>query len=126
MNRTLVASLLLACCILIGIMTLTYIEHTCADMIEITDDTISAILTENQVQLEKSISQSIKLLEKNRPFLNIITGQDETIELRGNLNKAIFFCNCKEYDTAVLHLQEYKTTLNRIISSNEPTISTIF
>lgn len=126
MNRTIVASLLLALCFLASILSLIYLETTCAEMIELTDDTINATLEENKARLESCIFRSIEKLEKSRPMLNLITGQDETIELRGNLNQAIFFINCNDYETAILHLQEYKTNLNRIISSNEPTISTIF
>jgi hypothetical protein len=95
-------------------------------MIKTTDAAIYSILEEDSEKLIEALHDSIEKLEKNRPLLNIIIGQDEAIELRGNLNQAIFFCNCNNYEAAILHLQEYKTNLNRIISSNEPTPSTIF
>lgn len=126
MKRTLIASLIVILCVAIGVGSLIYIEATCTDMIKITDTAIDSILTKNTSKLTKSLHESIKRLEKSRPVLNLIIGQDDTIELRGNLNKAIFYCNCNDYSTAVLHLQEYKSSLNRIISTNEPTPSTIF
>ena len=126
MNRTIIASLILVLCIVLGIASLVYIENICADMIETTDRTIDSILSENEAALAENVRLSIEKLEKHRPILNLIMGQDDTIELRGNLNQAIFYCNCKDYQAAILHLQEYKTDLNRIISSNEPTPSTIF
>ena len=126
MKRTLIASFIVVACVLVSVISLIYIESTCADMIETTDKAIASIMTQDLHQLRESLSESIKMLEKSRPALNLILGQDDTVELRGNLNKAIFYCNCKDYSTAILHLQEYKTSLNRIISTNEPTPSTIF
>ena len=126
MKRTLVASLILILCLIIGAGSLVYIEVSCNDMIKITDTAIDSILTRNAPKLTESLQNSVDRLEKSRPVLNLIIGQDDTIELRGNLNKAIFYCNCNDYSTAILHLQEYKSSLNRIISSNEPTPSTIF
>lgn len=126
MNRTIIASLILVLSISLGIIILIYVESACADMIDTTDTAISAILTDDKDKLTESIDISIEKLEKNRPFLNVIIGQDETIELRGILNQAIFYFNCNDYEMTILHLREYKTRLNRIILSNEPTPSTIF
>lgn len=126
MSRTIIALLIPVLCFSIGIISIICVENICADMIKTTDAAIHSIMTEDNAKLIETLHISIEQLEKNRPILNLIVGQDETIELRGNLNQAIFFCNYNDYETAILHLQEYKTTLNRIISSNEPTPSTIF
>ncbi len=126
MNRTIIASVILVLCLTIAVVSLIYIENACNDMIMTVDITMHSIMTQNEEALIKNLHTLIEKSERNRPFLNIIMGQEESIELRGNLNQAIYYCNCNDYETAILHLQEYKTNLNRIISLNEPTPSTIF
>ncbi len=126
MNRTIIASVILVLCLTIAVGSLIYIENACNDMIMTVDITMHSIMTQNEEALIKNLHTLIEKTERNRPFLNIIMGQEESIELRGNLNQAIYYCNCNDYETAILHLQEYKTNLNRIISLNEPTPSTIF
>lgn len=126
MSRTIIASVILVLCLTIAVGSLIYIENACNDMITTVDMAMHAIMTQNEETLTKNLHILIEKLEQNRPILNVIMGQDETIELRGNLNQAIYYCNCNDYETALLHLQEYKTNLNRIISLNEPTPSTIF
>ncbi len=125
MSRTVVASVILILCFTLGISALLYVETACKEMIDIIDETIISVSLENDEEISENLIRAIDEWEKSRPWLNLIVGQDDTTEIRGNLNKSIFFCNYKDYNSAILHLQECKTGLNRIITTTEPTISTI-
>ena len=126
MNRPKMAFIFLGSSILIGIVSLIYIELSCTEMIEKTTQAEISLIKENHPEAEKNFIELIDLFEKHKPALNLILGQGDTLEIRGDLNTAIYFLNCKDYPTALLHLQECKADLNRIIAGNEPTITTIF
>ncbi|MBO5896627.1 MAG: DUF4363 family protein [Clostridia bacterium] len=126
MNRPKMAFIFLGSSILIGIVSLIYIELSCTEMIEKTTQAEISLIKENHPEAEKNFIELIDLFEKHKPVLNLILGQGDTLEIRGDLNTAIYFLNCKDYPTALLHLQECKADLNRIIAGNEPTITTIF
>ncbi len=126
MNRPKVAFIFLGISLILGIFSLSYIEYSCTKMIEKIDQAETSLIKENHTEAEEQFIELIDLFEKHRPVLNLLTGQGETLEIRGSLNTAIYFLNCKDYPTALLHLQECKTGLNKIIAGNEPTLTTIF
>ena len=68
MKRILIASFIVVACVLVSVISLIYIESTCADMIETTDKAIASIMTQDLHQLRESLSESIKMLEKSRGF----------------------------------------------------------
>lgn len=126
MSRPKLAFIFLGVSIIAGLFSLIYIEYSCAEMINKTTQTEMSLITENHADAEKQFTELIDLFEKHRPVLNLLLGQGDTLEIRGDLNTAIYFLNCKDYPTALLHLQECKADLNKIIAGNEPTITTIF
>ncbi len=125
MTRFKIAILILIVALILSIASLIFIQSTCSQLIDILDNVIVNIAQKNKEGAVFSLNQAIDYYEKIKPVLNIIVGQGETIEIRGDLNKAIFFVNMKDYQSAILHLEECKTDLNKIIVSNIPSISTV-
>ncbi len=126
MNRPKLAFIFLGISIILGILSLSYIEYSCSEMIEKIAQAETSLIEEKPEESQKMFIELIDLFEKHKPVLNLITGQGETLEIRSDLNTAIYFLNCKDYPTALLHLQECKADLNKIIAGNEPTLTTIF
>lgn len=126
MNRPKLAFIFLGISIILGILSLSYIEYSCSEMIEKTTQAEVSLIEEKPEEAQKMFVELIDLFEKHKPVLNLLTGQGETLEIRSDLNTAIYFLNCKDYPTALLHLQECKADLNKIIAGNEPTLTTIF
>ncbi len=126
MNRPTLAFIFLGISIILGILSLSYIEYSCSEMIEKIAQAETSLIEEKPEESQKMFIELIDLFEKHKPVLNLITGQGETLEIRSDLNTAIYFLNCKDYPTALLHLQECKADLNKIIAGNEPTLTTIF
>ncbi len=125
MNRLKISIVIIVACVCIGIFSLIFIQSSCSRLIDSLDKIIVEILQKNTSAAEKGLQDAIDYFEKIKPVINIIAGQGEAIEIRGDLNKAIFFFNTRDYQSAILHLQECKTDLNRIIVSNIPSVSTI-
>lgn len=125
MNRVKIAVLILVISFILGIASLIFIQQSCGALIEQLDAVIINTKAENIIGASDKLQNCVEYYEKIKPLLNILVGQGEAIEIRGDLNKAIFFINIKDYESAILHLQECKTDLNRIIVSNTPSISTI-
>lgn len=125
MNRVKIAVFILVISVLLSVASLIFIQTTCEKMTDKLDSVISGIAQSNINDAVTRLDDSIEYFEKIKPFLNLIVGQGETIEIRSNLNKAIFFVNLKDYESAILHLEECKTDLNRIIVSSIPSISTV-
>lgn len=126
MNRPKLAFIFLGISIILGILSLSYIEYSCSEMIEKIAQAETSLIEEKPEEAQKLFIELIDLFEKHKPVLNLLTGQGETLEIRSDLNTAIYFLNCKDYPTALLHLQECKADLNIIIAGNEPTLTTIF
>lgn len=126
MNRPKLAFIFLGISILLGVFSLAYIEYSCTEMMNKTTQAEISLIKKDHTEAEKQFIELIDLFEKHKPVLNLITGQGDTLEIRGDLNTAIYFLNCKDYPTALLHLQECKADLNKMIAGNEPTLTTIF
>lgn len=126
MNRPKLAFIFLGISILLGVFSLVYIEYSCTEMMNKTTQAEISLIKKDHTEAEKQFIELIDLFEKHKPVLNLITGQGDTLEIRGDLNTAIYFLNCKDYPTALLHLQECKADLNKMIAGNEPTLTTIF
>lgn len=125
MNRFKIAILILVVCVALSFASLCFIENSCGKMIDKLDEVIVHLAKKNVNGAIEKLDDSVEYFEKIKPFLNILEGQGETIEIRGDLNKAIFFMNAKNYESAILYIEECKTDLNRIIVSNIPSISTV-
>ncbi len=125
MKRVKIAVLILVLSVVLSICSLIFITEACENIIEKLDKTIVHVINNDIVSAKHELDSIIKMYEKSKPFFNIIIGQAETIEIRSDLNKSIFFVNLSDTDSAILHLQECKTDLNRIIVSNIPSVSTI-
>ena len=125
MTRFKIAIIILISAVALSIASLVFIQSTCSQLIDTLDSVILNITDKNKTQAIASLNQAIEFYEKIKPVLNILVGQGEAIEIRGDLNKAIFFINMKDFQSAVLYLEECKTDLNRIIVSNTPSLSTI-
>lgn len=126
MSRTFTASLILILSFALGICTLAYIEKSCSEMIDMIDSVILSVQKEDTEKIAKNLSTAVESWEEKRPLLNLMIGQDDTTQIREDLNKTIYFCNAKDYESAIIYLQECKVGLNSIITTNEPTPSTIF
>lgn len=125
MNRVKIAAAILIFSIILGLCSLFYITETCEVLIEHLNKTINFTLTENADSAKNELILIVEKYEKCKPIFNIFLGQGETLEIRNDLNKAIFFINTADKSSAILHLEECKTDLNRIIIYNTPSISTI-
>ena len=125
MNRVKIAAAILIFSIILGLCSLFYITETCEILIEHLNKTINFTLTENADSAKNELILIVEKYEKCKPIFNVFLGQGETLEIRNDLNKAIFFINTADKSSAILHLEECKTDLNRIIIYNTPSISTI-
>ena len=125
MTRFKTAILILIISGVLSVFSLIFTQTTWGRLVDKLDDVIINIIKKDTDTTVENLDDAIEYFEKIKPFLNILEGQGETIEIRGNLNKAIFFVNAKNYESAVLYLEECKNDLNRIIVSNIPSISTI-
>lgn len=125
MTRFKTAILILIISGVLSVFSLIFTQTTCGRLVDKLDEVIINIIKKDTDTTVENLDDAIEYFEKIKPFLNILEGQGETIEIRGNLNKAIFFVNAKNYESAVLYLEECKNDLNRIIVSNIPSISTI-
>ncbi len=126
MNRLKIAIIIVIASLCLGVFSLWFIQGSCGQLTEMLDEVINDIHNNDKENAVKNLQQAIDYYEKIKPVINILEGQGEAIEIRGDLNKAIFFFNTKDYQSSVLYLEECKTDLNRIIVSNIPSISTIF
>jgi hypothetical protein len=126
MIRLKIAIIIVVASLCLGVFSLCFIQHSCGRLSDMLDKIITDIHNKDKESTIKDLQTTIDYYEKIKPVINILEGQGETIEIRGDLNKAIFFFNTKDYQSAVLYLEECKTDLNRIIVSNIPSISTIF
>ncbi len=125
MTRFKTAILILIISGVLSIFSVVFTQTTCGKLIDKLDEVILQIVKKDKNGTVENLDEAIEYFEKIKPVLNILEGQSETIEIRGNLNRAIFFVNMKNYESAVLYLEECKNDLNRIIVSNIPSISTI-
>lgn len=125
MTRFKTAILILIISGVLSVFSLIFTQTTCGRLVDKLDEVIINIIKKDKDTTVENLDDAIEYFEKIKPVLNILEGQGETIEIRGNLNKAIFFVNAKNYESAVLYLEECKNDLNRIIVSNIPSISTI-
>ncbi len=125
MNRKWIAIIILIFSVILSVTSLIFIETACGKLIDELDDVIIAV-SKKETETAKNLLQNVIYdFEKAKPFFNIFIGQGETIEVRNDLNKAIFFINTTNGESTILYLQECKTDLNKIIVSNHPSISTI-
>lgn len=124
-NRPFISLLLLISAISIGLFSLIYIEKNCTEMIDMLDMTIEASQNSDSAVVQSRLNKTTEKWEKMRPVLNIIVGQGDTNEIRRNLDIAIFFYYYGDTDSMILYIKECKMALNKIIVSNEPTITTI-
>ncbi len=111
--------------LIFGIFSTIYIDTACSSLVEELNVVIGLILKKNNSLVAEKMQNVIDDFEKKRPFLNIFVGQGETSEIRGDLNKAIFFINAQNFESSILYLQECKMDINRVITRNMPSISTI-
>ncbi len=125
MGRFKIAIAILIVTLIIGILSTVYITYTCGNLVESLNTVITFVRKKDSNKTAIELQKAIDEFEKMRPVLNVLIGQGETNEIRGDLNKAIFFTNIKSGESALLYLEECKMDLNRIITSTLPTISTI-
>ncbi len=125
MGRFKIAVIILAITFAIGILSTVYITVTCGNLVENLNTVIIYVRKKDLSKTAAELQKAIDEFEKMRPVLNVLIGQGETNEIRGDLNKAIFFTNIKSGESTLLYLEECKMDLNRIITSTLPTISTI-
>ncbi len=125
MKRFRIAVMILVLTIVAGIASTYYIDRSCAHLIDRLNLVLVDVGAGEKESSAKKLQYVIDEFEKIKPFLNVLVGQGETTEIRTDLNKSVFFINTENKDAAILHLQECKMDLNRIITTNFPTISTI-
>ncbi len=125
MKRFKIAVVILITVIAVSIVSTMYISYVCEDLIENLNTVIKYVRLKDLDNTAIELQNVIDKFEKARPFLNVLLGQGETNEIRGDLNKAIFFINMKSSESSLLYLEECKMDLNKIITGNLPSISTI-
>jgi len=125
MIRLKIAIVIVIAALCLGVFSLCFLQSSCGKLSEMLDEIITDIHSKDKESAVKNLQSAIDYYEKIKPVINILEGQGEAIEIRGDLNKAIFFFNTKDYQSAVLYLEECKTDLNRIIVSNIPSVSTV-
>ncbi len=122
MNRPVIAVVFLITAIAVSIASLVYIEISCDNVIETLNTAIEYSSKEDYENVGKELNIAVEKWEKSKHLLNIIIGQQETTEIRNDLNKSIFFYNIKNYESMILYIEDCKMDLNKIIVTNEPMI----
>ncbi len=122
MNRPVIAVVFLVAAILISAASLIFIEVACDSVIETLDDVVTYSANEDYEGVGTELKTAVEKWEKTKHILNLIIGQQDTSEIRNNLNKSIFFYNMKDYETMLLYIEDCKMDLNKIIVTNEPMI----
>ncbi len=125
MNRFKISVIIIIVSVCLGVFSLVFVQGACGKLIEKMDEIIDDIRKSDVANASQNLQEAIDYYEKIKPVINMLEGQGEAIEIRSDLNKSIFFFNTKDYESAILHLEECKTDLNRIIVSEIPSISTI-
>lgn len=126
MSRTTIAVAFLIACLTAGIFSLVYVDKSCNKMVKTIENAESFVINKDAENAEKALTMVNNLWQKNRPLLNILTGQGEIWEVHKYLSHANYFYKCGDYQTALTNLQECKEYLQRIITYYKPSLTTIF
>lgn len=125
MNRIAIAVISLIISVALGFASLTYIKDTCNQMITEVDDILDNAYAQNTEEVNRLAVLVNTHWESKKFFMNIFVGQQDTFEVKTELLKVLDFAEHGDLTSVTVHAAECKAELNRIIQSNEPTLSTV-
>lgn len=126
MKRLVIAITILVVAVGISVTSLFYVKKTCNEVIANLEVILQDAVTENREEVNRLAVQVNEQWEKEKNLLNLLIGQRYTNEAKSSLNKIEFFAQIGDYESVILHAEECKEILVRIITSNEPNLSTVF
>ena len=125
MKRLTLAICLIVTTIIISIISLVVIENVNEKMLSELDSVTKYAKENNYALLIDAVDHTISQWEKEKPLLNILIGQQSTNEITEDLNMIRFLAHNGENESIFLYIYECKTKLEKIKSTNEPSLSTI-
>ncbi|MBQ8183596.1 MAG: DUF4363 family protein [Clostridia bacterium] len=126
MKRLIPAVIMICVTIILGIISLMYIDKADETMTTAADKILKYANEENYEKLNESVDDALSLWNRKKPVLNIFLGQKETNEITSHLMMVRQFSLEGDKASVILYTYEFKTSLDRIKRTNEPSLSTIF
>ena len=126
MKRLILAISLIVTTIIISLASLSILNNTNERMLQRLDQIIEYTETDDYNALNSTVKETYEQWKKEKPILNILIGQKETNEITDDLKMIEHFARNGHKESVLLYVYECKTTLERIKSTNEPSLSTIF
>ncbi len=126
MKRLVMAIALILITVTTGIISLVVIDKVEEKMVSKLDNIIKWVNEENSTQLNKAIDDTFKQWDTEKPIMNILIGQQETNEITADLKMIEHFSVNGDKSALLLYIYECKTDLEKIKTTNEPSLSTIF
>lgn len=125
MKRLILAISLIVTTIIISLASLSILDNTNERMLQRLDQIIEYTETDDYNALNSTVKETYEQWKKEKPLLNILIGQKETNEITDDLKMIEHFARNGNKESVLLYVYECKTTLERIKSTNEPSLSTI-
>ncbi len=125
MKRLILAISLIITTIIISLASLGILDNTNERMLKRLDEIIEYTETDDYNALNSTVKETSEQWKKEKPLLNILIGQKETNEITDDLKMIEYFAREGNKESVLLYVYECKTTLERIKSTNEPSLSTI-
>lgn len=126
MKRLIPAISMILTTVILGIVSLIYIDKAEEAMVTASDNILKYAYEENYNEMNKAVDGALKQWNGKKPFLNIFLGQKETNEITSHLMMVRQFALEGDKTSVILYTYECKTALDRIKRTNEPSFSTIF
>lgn len=125
MKRLILAISLIAATIIISLASLGILGNTNERMFRHLDEITEYAELEDYNALNSTVKETSEQWEKEKPLLNILIGQTQTNEITDDLRMIELFALEGNKESVLLYVYECKTTLERIKSTNDPSLSTI-
>ena len=125
MNRPLIAVIFIIVAVCIAVTSLFYINNTHETMTEHLGDVLESATADNKQETKIRLDNALKEWEKKDDLLNVFIGQTETNDVKNALSMAVHFSEIGDMESVILYINECRVQLERIKSTNEPSLSTI-
>ncbi len=125
MNRLALAIILITSTVILSFSSLGIMKNTNEKMLTHLETVTKYANEENYTALNNAAKEATAQWEKEKPLLNVLIGQKETNEITGSLQMIEYFALEGNKESVLMYIYQCKTDLERIKSTNEPSLSTI-
>ncbi len=126
MKRLVLAIALITSTIVIGFSSLGIIDNINEKMYIQLDEVTKYAKEENYTALNAATKEANEQWKKQMPILNILIGQQGTNDITTSLRMIEYFANEGNKESVLMYIYECRANLEKIKSTNEPSLSTIF